>query len=87
MNHCPSVEKDCPKDNQDLLRYPCSVRANWPGATTVQRRAQRARKLNRTEDRGTVNSKHQTTVQETLPNSQSSLKGAGLMPILRPRQC
>lgn len=36
-----------------------------------------ARKLNRTEERGTVTSKHQTTVQETLPKSQPSLKGAG----------
>lgn len=34
------------------------------------------RKLNRTEERGTVKFKHLTTVQETLPNIQSSLKGA-----------
>lgn len=36
-----------------------------------------ARKLKRTKERGTANSKHKTTVQETFPNSQSSLKAAG----------
>lgn len=34
------------------------------------------RKLNRTEERGTLKFKHWTTVQETFPNNQASLKEA-----------